>query len=395
MTGQDHRQAFLVYPSALGLGGAVAVLIAGGLGWLPASFALGLVASGLYLGKSLADRQLRLMQTVDQYLAGQQTFGEQLAPIWSGHIESSRDQMGRAITSLTDRFSGIVEKLDIAVQASELETHAIEDSEKGIVAVFVRSEKELGAVITTQKKAMASMTSMFEKVQGLNHFIVELQAMAADVARIAHQTNLLALNAAIEAARAGELGRGFAVVAKEVRMLSIQSGAAGSRVNISLMASVPPVEAPIQISFSVDTRPIETIGARTGTDAPTDAAVVAVPKDGAITVRLICAAAAIRTLSTICADNSLNPSATPIRGLATKSTAPNSNAFIVTSAPRSVSVEIMTTGMGRKRINLPKKSMPSMRGISISNVNTSGFSSRIISRAIKGSLAEPMHSISF
>jgi methyl-accepting chemotaxis protein len=230
VTGQDHRQAFLVYPSALGLGGAVAVLIAGGLGWLPASFALGLVASGLYLGKSLADRQLRLMQTVDQYLAGQQTFGEQLAPIWSGHIESSRDQMGRAITSLTDRFSGIVEKLDIAVQASELETHAIEDSEKGIVAVFVRSEKELGAVITTQKKAMASMTSMFEKVQGLNHFIVELQAMAADVARIAHQTNLLALNAAIEAARAGELGRGFAVVAKEVRMLSIQSGAAGKRI---------------------------------------------------------------------------------------------------------------------------------------------------------------------
>jgi methyl-accepting chemotaxis protein len=77
---------------------------------------------------------------------------------------------------------------------------------------------------------MASMSNMFEKVQGLNHFIVELQAMAADVARIAHQTNLLALNAAIEAARAGELGRGFAVVAKEVRMLSIQSGAAGKRI---------------------------------------------------------------------------------------------------------------------------------------------------------------------
>jgi methyl-accepting chemotaxis protein len=137
--------------------------------------------------------------------------------------------MGSAITSLTDRFSGIVEKLDIAVQASELETHAIEDGEKGIVAVFVRSEKELGAVITTQKQAMASMSNMFEKVQGLNHFIAELHAMAADVARIAHQTNLLALNAAIEAARAGELGRGFAVVAKEVRMLSIQSGAVGKR----------------------------------------------------------------------------------------------------------------------------------------------------------------------
>lgn len=230
MTGRDHRQAFLLYPGALGLGGAFALLLTGGLGWLTVILAVGLLCAGFGLGLKLAARERVLLQTIDHYLLGQQQFGEQLAPIWSGHIESSRQQMGRAITSLTDRFSGIVEKLDIAVQASELETHAIEDGEKGIVAVFVRSEKELGAVITTQKQAMASMSNMFEKVQGLNHFIVELQAMAADVARIAHQTNLLALNAAIEAARAGELGRGFAVVAKEVRMLSIQSGAAGKRI---------------------------------------------------------------------------------------------------------------------------------------------------------------------
>jgi methyl-accepting chemotaxis protein len=230
VTGRDHRQAFLLYPGALGLGGAFALLLTGGLGWLTVILAVGLLCAGFGLGLKLAARERVLLQTIDHYLLGQQQFGEQLAPIWSGHIESSRQQMGRAITSLTDRFSGIVEKLDIAVQASELETHAIEDGEKGIVAVFVRSEKELGAVITTQKQAMASMSNMFEKVQGLNHFIVELQAMAADVARIAHQTNLLALNAAIEAARAGELGRGFAVVAKEVRMLSIQSGAAGKRI---------------------------------------------------------------------------------------------------------------------------------------------------------------------
>jgi methyl-accepting chemotaxis protein len=67
-------------------------------------------------------------------------------------------------------------------------------------------------------------------VQGLDRFIVELQDMASDVARIAQQTNLLALNAAIEAARAGELGRGFAVVAKEFRMLSNQSGDTGRKI---------------------------------------------------------------------------------------------------------------------------------------------------------------------
>ena len=229
MTGHDHRQVFLIYPSVLGLGAAVAVLFVSDLGWLAVSLALGLVATGLGIGMHLAARQAVFKQTIDRYLAAQLEFGQQVAPVWSGHIESSRAQMGHAMTSLTDRFSGIVEKLDIAVQASELETQAIEDSEKGMVAVFVRSEKELGAVITTQKQAMVSMSNMFEKVHGLNHFIAELQEMAADVARIAHQTNLLALNAAIEAARAGELGRGFAVVAKEVRMLSNQSGAAGKR----------------------------------------------------------------------------------------------------------------------------------------------------------------------
>ena len=45
------------------------------------------------------------------------------------------------------------------------------------------------------------------------------------------------------------------------------------------------------------------------------------------------------------------PSATPILGLATKSTAPSSSARSVTSAPRSVSVETITTGIGRRRIS--------------------------------------------
>ena len=110
--------------------------------------------------------------------------------------------------------------------------------------------------------------------------------------------------------------------------------------------------------------------------------------------RRTCATAATRILSTICAAKSLSPLASPTRGLATKSTAPNSRAFMVTSAPRSVSVEIITTGVGRRRIKRPRKSMPSMRGISTSRVMTSGSNSRIISRATRGSLAVPMHSMS-
>ena len=167
---------------------------------------------------------------MDRYLLDQQLFGEALAPVWSGHIASSRDQMENAISALAVLFSGIVQKLDVAVNSSSQETQTINDSDAGLVAVFDRSEHKLGAVIASQQAAMTSMVGMLGKVEGLDQFIAELQDMASDVAKIAQQSNLLALNAAIEAARSGEQGRGFAVVAKEFRMLSIQSGETGRRI---------------------------------------------------------------------------------------------------------------------------------------------------------------------
>ena len=78
-----------------------------------------------------------------------------------------------------------------------------------------------------------------------------------------------------------------------------------------------------------------------------------------------------------------------MRGLATKSTAPSSSARSVVSAPRWVSVETMTTGIGRRRMSRSRKSSPSMRGISTSRVITSGSRDRIISRAARGSGAAP------
>ena len=226
----DRPKGQLLYPVALGLAGASATLVAAGWSWTATSLALALALAGLALGMQLAARQNALLQSLDRYLAAQQQFGEKVAPVWSGHIESSREQMESAIAALSQRFSGIVDKLDVAVHTSGLETETIDDRDNGLVAVFTRSEHELGAVLDSQKAAMTSMVSMLEQVQGLDRFIVELQDMAADVAKIAQQTNLLALNAAIEAARAGELGRGFAVVAKEFRMLSTQSGETGRHI---------------------------------------------------------------------------------------------------------------------------------------------------------------------
>jgi methyl-accepting chemotaxis protein len=214
----------------MGMVAAATVLTAGGGHWHDAALALLLGAAGLASGLYLRRRERRQHLAIEAQLDAQRRFAEQVAPVWSRHIESSREQMEGAITALTQRFGGIAEKLDAAVQTAALETQTVDDADNGLVAVFSRSERELAQVIEAQKSVMTGMSAMLDQVQGLDRFIVELREMATDVAQIAQQTNLLSLNAAIEAARSGEMGRGFAVVAKEFRMLSAQSADTGRRI---------------------------------------------------------------------------------------------------------------------------------------------------------------------
>ena len=126
----------------------------------------------------------------------------------------------------------------------------------------------------------------------------------------------------------------------------------------SLIASVPPVDAPIPISFSVPVYRIEAcLVQRVSVGWP----------------NFEWPAAFI--FSTISAAYSVIPCATPSFGFAIKSTAPNSNARSVASAPRSVSVEIITTGVGIAFIITSKNRSPSTFGISMSRVITSGLNS--------------------
>ena len=66
---------------------------------------------------------------------------------------------------------------------------------------------------------------------------------------------------------------------------------------------------------------------------------------------------------------------------------------MVTRAPFSVSVEQITTGVGRSLMILRRKVMPSMRGISTSSTITSGHCWRIFSMASNGSAAVAMTSM--
>jgi methyl-accepting chemotaxis protein len=227
----EGPRALLIPPIALGAAGAVAALVTSPLNWLGMTLALALVAAGAAVGWWQMALHTALSNSVTQYLDGTEKFSARVAPIWSGHIEVSRDQMEVAVATLTHQFSGIVDKLDSAVQAAGLSNAAMSDSDRGLAAVFTRSEHELGLVIAAQKAAHQSMENTLNNVQGLSRFVTELKDMAAEVAKLAQQTNLLALNAAIEAARFGEQGRGFAIVAKEFKMLSQLSGETGQRID--------------------------------------------------------------------------------------------------------------------------------------------------------------------
>jgi methyl-accepting chemotaxis protein len=158
------------------------------------------------------------------YLRSLDQFAETVTPVWSAHVESSREQMEIAIGQLVETFAGIVTLIDQVLTSSGMAgsgAHA---------EIFESSRSRLDDVVGTLDRTLEMKRKTVEGLRVLLGLNEEMKQMTSEVTRIASQTHLLALNAAIEAERVGDAGRAFSVVAMEVRQLADLSGSTGARI---------------------------------------------------------------------------------------------------------------------------------------------------------------------
>jgi len=148
----------------------------------------------------------------------------EVLPIWARQIETSRGHTEDAVVSLSERFSGIAQRLDAALGREE----GIDRQD--VSAQMLDSARDLKLVMDALRAIQKSRDELANEIRGLAAYTEDVRSMAGEVQSIAFQTNVLALNAAIEAAHAGERGKGFAVVAHEVRALSNAARDTGKRI---------------------------------------------------------------------------------------------------------------------------------------------------------------------
>lgn len=119
----------------------------------------------------------------EQTITGLELVCQKAVPIWAQQIEVSRSQTEDAMIDLTERFSGLASKLELAVNASQLAAGDLAGSDSsGMAAVLNESQVQLNAVIAIMHSAQANRDAMLAEIKCLTAYTVELNNMALDVA---------------------------------------------------------------------------------------------------------------------------------------------------------------------------------------------------------------------
>ena len=233
--------------------GALAFLVAAGIGWLitrslrkqlggepgAAADIAQAVSQGDFtrtvalqagdttsLMASLSAMQGNLAQVVTTVRQGSEGVATASAEIAEGNndLSARTEQQASALeetaASMEELGATVRQNADSAKQANQLAQSAS--------TIAVEGGNVVGQVVETMK--------------GINESSRRISDIISVIDGIAFQTNILALNAAVEAARAGEQGRGFAVVASEVRSLAGRSAEAAKEIKMLINASVERVE---------------------------------------------------------------------------------------------------------------------------------------------------------
>jgi methyl-accepting chemotaxis protein len=214
---------------AVGLGGAIANIIAGPL------------RRSVDVVDHVADGDLTVRLDVDQ--------GDEVGRL-AAAINRMIERMAATITSISgsaqqlssssDQLSTVSQALSATADETSAQAGSVSAASEEVSAnvhTVASGAEEMGASIreiagnATRAADVAATAGLVAAetdttVGKLGDSSAEVGEVVAVITSIAEQTNLLALNATIEAARAGEAGKGFAVVANEVKELAKETAKA-------------------------------------------------------------------------------------------------------------------------------------------------------------------------